>query len=414
MTQTKRTHTPSVPAPLKRRLGLGLLTFYGVGVMIGAGIYVLIGEVAGRAGSWTPHAFLLAGLAAAVTAASFAELSGRVPEAGGSAAFARAAFPVAGVSVLVGLAVVATGVLSAGAVLQGGIGYLRALVDAPPALLVIAVGLVLTGLAIRGVVESLTAAAILTVIEVVGLMIIVAVAFLADPLDVSSPAADAVGAASTPAFGFGALAGAVFLAFFAFIGFEDIANMAEETKEPSRTVPLAILLAFAAVLAIYVLVAVAALRVVPAEALSQSPRPLALVYETATGSPPTFIAAIGVAASLNGVLAQIVMAARVLFSLGRRNRALKVLATTHQSWRTPIVATALCGGVVIVLGVMVPLAGLASATSLVLLSVFVLMNLALIRLKRQGPPPPGALDLPSWVPYLGTISSVAVIAGALL
>ena len=160
---------------LKRRLGFGLLTLYGVGVMVGAGIYVLVGAVAGQAGVWAPLAFLLAAIIAAPTAFSYAELTGRIPEAAGEAAYLRVATGRPLAAAVVGLAIVVVGVVSAAVVLQGGVGYLRAIVDLPEALLIVTIGAALGIVALIGVVESLLLAAILTVIEIVGLLIVIGV-----------------------------------------------------------------------------------------------------------------------------------------------------------------------------------------------------------------------------------------------
>src|SRR6056297_1103352 len=117
---------------LKRRIGLGLLTAYGVGVMVGAGIYVLVGAVAAEAGIWAPLSFLLAGLIAAPTALSYSEFSARLPEAAGEAAFIRRGLQSRLLAVVVGLAIVAAGTVSAAAVLRGGTGYLMLVVDLHP------------------------------------------------------------------------------------------------------------------------------------------------------------------------------------------------------------------------------------------------------------------------------------------
>ncbi|MEL6316792.1 MAG: amino acid permease, partial [Pseudomonadota bacterium] len=166
---------------LKRRIGLGLLTLYGVGVMVGAGIYVLVGAVAGAAGAWAPAAFLLAGVVAAFSAASFGELAGRLPESAGEAAYARAAFGSDALALAVGLTVALVGVVSAAAVLKGGVGYLRALAPAPEPALIVGLAALIALAAIWGVVESLAAAAALTLIEVLGLAAVIAVAALAGP-----------------------------------------------------------------------------------------------------------------------------------------------------------------------------------------------------------------------------------------
>ncbi|MCI4661634.1 MAG: APC family permease [Neomegalonema sp.] len=396
---------------LARRLGIGLLTFYGVGVMVGAGIYVLVGEVAGLAGDDAPWAFLLAGLAAALTAASYAELSARIPEAGGEAAYALAAYRSQMLSVCVGFGVAAVGLLSAGAVLQGGIGYLRALVPLPVPLLVLVVGGILTLAAIWGVVESMRFAAVLTVIEVLGLLVILAVAFWAEPRVLAIPAAPTPQAEALPWSG---LAAAVFLAFFAFIGFEDMVNMAEETREPARAMPIAIALAFVIVLSLYILVTIACLRMVAPHELAASDRPLALVFERATGSEANFIAAIGVSAALNGVLAQIVMAARVLYGLGRRVPSLAWAHKISPRFRTPMRASVICGAIVIAMALFLPLSALASATSFILILVFIVMNGALLVFKRRTKPPQGAPDLPIFIPVLGIVASGAVLIGALV
>ena len=389
---------------LRRRLGLGLLTLYGVGVMVGAGIYVLVGEVAGVAGTWAPLAFVLAGLLALPTAISYAELSARMPESAGEAAYVRSATGSGGLATVVGLAVAMVGVVSAAAVLQGGVGYLRAVVDLPETVLTIAVGALLGLSAIIGVLESLALAAVLTIIEVAGLIVVVVAGFGGPPA-VVEPVAPGLSLIAT-----GAL-----LAFFAFIGFEDMVNMAEETKAPERTMPRAIFAAVAITTLLYILVACAAVRAVPAEALADSTRPLALVFETATGRGAGFLALIAVAAAMNGVLAQIVMSARVLFGLGRFAPVFSVFHHAHPRFATPVAATVLATGLVLVLALTLPLVALAHVTSMVLLGVFVAVNAALIVLKRRGPAPAGAITAPGWVPWAGAaLSATALVAGLAL
>lgn len=395
---------------LKRRVGFWLLTLYGVGVMVGAGVYVLIGEVAGLAGYWTPVAFVLAGMAAAATAASYAELSTRLPESAGEAAYVREAFGSQAFSVLVGLAVASVGVISAAAILQGGVGYLRSLIDTPELPTILVVGLLMGGLAAIGVAESLIAAAVLTMIEVVGLLIVAGVGFLGG----GGGAAEVV--VSAPEIGWPGVAGigaATFLAFFAFIGFEDMVNMAEETRDTSRTMPRAILAAFIIVAALYAIVSAAAVHAVAPEALAESRRPLALVFETATGRSAGFIAAIAVAAALNGVLAQIVMSARVGYGLGRRTPWLSWLHHAHPRLGTPLRATAIATLIVMALAMFAPLSGLAGASTTILVLVFLAMNIALIRLKRRGPPPPGAPDVGMATPLLGVFFSALILVGGL-
>ncbi|MEE8455010.1 MAG: APC family permease [Limibaculum sp.] len=385
---------------LKRRLGFGLLTLYGVGVMVGAGIYVLVGAVAGQAGVWAPLSFLLAAIIAAPTAFSYAELSGRIPEAAGEAAYLRVATGRPLAAAVVGLAIVVVGVVSAAVVLQGGVGYLRAIVDLPEALLIVTIGAALGIVALIGVVESLMLAAILTVIEIIGLLIVIGVG-------AAGPAA--VQPEVVLDFSLVGVAAGGILAFFAFLGFEDMVNMVEETREPERTVPRAILAALAVTTLLYLLVSWAAVRAVPIDQLAASRRPLALVFETATGRSAGFLSLIAVAAALNGVLAQFVMSARVLYGLGRFLRPLEVFHHAHPRFGTPVLATVLATTVTVILALTAPLLTLAELTSAVLLMVFVAVNGALIVLKRGGPPPKGAFVAAGWLPWAGAVGSGAAL-----
>lgn len=387
---------------LKRRIGLGLLTAYGVGVMVGAGIYVLVGAVAADAGVWAPLAFVAAGLIAAPTALSYAEFSTRLPEAAGEAAYVGQGLRSQALAILVGLAIVASGTVSAGAVLRGGVGYLTNVIDIDPMLGIVALGLALTAVAVFGVLESLSLAALFTVIELTGLCLVIWAGLGAEPVaDWSAPPA-------IPWAGIGL--GAV-LAFFAFIGFEDIVNMAEEVDRPAVNLPRAILLSLAITSVIYALVALAAVRAVPLEALSASTSPLALVWSTARGGDAAFLSGIAVFAALNGVLAQIVMASRVLFGLGKRTAALSLFRHASPRFGTPVLATLLLGAAVILAALYVPFATLAKTTSSILLGVFVLVNLSLILQKRRAPEAPFRVSI--LVPVAGLVLSLGALITAL-
>jgi amino acid transporter len=381
---------------LKRRLGFGLLTLYGVGVMVGAGIYVLVGAVAGQAGVWAPLTFLLAAVIAAPTGFSYAELTGRIPEAAGEAAYLRTATGLPLAAAAVGLAIEVVGVVSAAVVLQGGVGYLRSVVDLPEALLIVAIGGGLGVVALIGVVESLLFAAILTTTEIAGLLIVIGAGATGPAVVQPEVVSD---------FSMAGIAAGGILAFFAFLGFEDMVNMVEETREPARTVPRAIFAALGVTTVLYVLVCWAAVRAVPVDQLAGSQRPLALVFETATGRSAGFLALIAVAAALNGVLAQIVMSARVLYGLGRFLRPLAVFHHAHPRFGTPVLATVLATAVTVTLALTTPLLTLAELTSAVLLLVFIAVNGSLIVLKRRGPPPAGVFIAPGWLPWAGSAGS---------
>lgn len=390
-------------APLKRRIGLGLLTAYGVGVMIGAGIYVLVSAVAAQAGVWAPLSFLIAGLIAAPTALSYAEFSTRLPEAAGEAAYVGQGLKSQALALLVGLAIVAAGTISAGAVLRGGVGYLTQVLPVGTVAAVVALGVVLTAVAVLGVLESLALAALFTVIEVGGLVLVIwAGASAAPSADILTPAP-----LSLAGVGVGAV-----LAFFAFIGFEDIVNMAEEVERPQRNLPRAILISLVITSALYAAVTWAAVRAVPLADLAESDSPLVLVWRASGQGSGHFLSAIAVFAALNGVLAQIVMAARVLFGLGRRTAALAIFHQAHPRFGTPVLATVLVGVLVTLASALVPLITLAGLTSSILLAVFVLVNLALILQKRRAPV--ADFRVPMAVPVLGVIVSLSALVLSVL
>jgi len=365
--------------------------------MVGAGIYVLIGTIAGEVGLWAPVVFFAAALVAAPTALVYSALSSAIPESAGEAAYIRKVWRREWLAVLVGFAIVTVGTTSAATVLQGGIGYLQTFTTIPAPVLIIAVGLLLTGIAVAGVLESLLLASLFTVIELVGLAIIIWVG-LSGPA--SSPDWSTV--ARLPPL---AAAGpAVLLAFFAFVGFEDMVNMAEEVRQPRRSLPIAILTALVITSLLYGLVALAAVRSAALADLAASSRPLVLVYEVRTGNPGRFLAAISVAAALNGVLAQLIMAARILYGLGRDNPALASFHHTHPRFQTPHRATALVGLATVLMALLVPMEGLAELTSIILLTVFAAMNLTMIRLHRVGGGIHEGFPVPTWVAWMGLIA----------
>jgi len=393
---------PEAPA-LRRTLTLPLLALYGLGTTVGAGIYVLVGEVAATAGSLAPLSFLVAALLAAATAFSFGELCARYPKSAGEAVYVNAAFKRAWLAALVGLMVVSVGTISSAAIANGFAGYARQFVDLPPWALIVGVLILLTAIAIWGITESVTLAAVVTVLEIGGLLIIVAVG------------ANAAAKAPLPAFslcesglGVGVLAGAV-LAFYAFLGFEDMINVAEETRDPARTMPRAIVLTLVITTVLYIVVAGIAVLVVPIAELAVAEAPLAAVYEHATGRFPAAIGVIGTVAVINGALVQIIMASRVLYGLAQAGWLPQWLATLHPRTRTPLFATLLVGSAVTILAVTLPLVRLAEATSVITLCIFALVNAALWRIKARGPAPEGLWTVPLWVPVVGFFSSLAFV-----
>lgn len=364
---------------LRRTLSLPLLVFYGVGVTVGAGVFALVGEILGIAGDLAPAAFLLAGLIAGATGLSYAVLVRVFPRAGGEAVFVnRGLGPVFGW--LAGFGVVATGVVSSAVISLSFAGYVNAIVPVPQPILVVALVAVLALVAWWGVRESVIAAAVVTVLEVGALLVVCLFGLpllgeLPDKLPALVPTLET--AALLP------LVSAAVLAFFAFIGFEDIVNMAEETRDPAHTTPRAILITLAITIVIYMFVALIAVLAPQRAQIAGSQAPLADLFALVSGLDPTPITVIAALAMVNGILIQIVMAARVLYGMANEDLLHPVFARVGPWRRTPVVATATVAVVVVVLALFFPLVGLAQATSLITLGVFTLINLALFRLGRR-------------------------------
>jgi amino acid transporter len=403
----------STSAPsLRRGLSLPLATLYGLGTTIGAGIFALIGKVAGHAGFFAPVSFVVAALLATFTALSFAELCARYPHSAGEAVYVEAGLRSPTLALFTGLFVVAAGCVSAAAILNGAAGYIGELATVPRAMAIVILALSLGLLAAWGIRESVMAASLFTVVEIGGLLVVIAVA--APGLSELPQHLGAI----VPPFDIrawhGILLGSL-LAFYAFIGFEDMVNVAEEVKTVRRTLPLAIVLTLVITTVLYLALAAVSVMAVPPQELAASDAPMALIFARSAGASPVAISVISLFALLNGALIQIIMASRVLYGLSTQRWLHPGLARIHPRTQTPLVATALSTAVVLVLALWFPIEPLAQAASLVMLTVFAIVNLALWRMKRRAPTPIGIMVVPRWIPFVGFLISagfvVLVVAG---
>jgi len=381
---------------------------YGLGVTIGAGIYVLVGLAAGRSGMHAPLPFMGAALVMAFSAASFAELGTRMPVSASEAAYVQAAFRLDWLSLGVGLLVVTTAIVSAATISVGSAGYVAVFLPVPAPWIISVVVLAMGGVACLATVQSVTFAAIMTLVEVGGLVLII-IAGLGHGTDVATRLPE-IWPSSGDSTAWIGIAGTALIAVFAFIGFEHLVNVAEEMKEPSRTPPRALFLTLGLTALVYALVVWIAVTAVPPQELARSSAPLALVFERLTGLPLVTLSAIAVVATLNGIIVHMIMIGRVICGLADQGNLPKVLARLNSVTHTPLLATAIGVGAILVLALAVPLAGLADMTARFTLIVFATINLALIRIKsRNEVAPLGAFICPRWVPFAGLVSSVLLL-----
>lgn len=376
------------PQNLRRTLTLPLLVFYGVGVTVGAGIFALVGEILGLAGDAAPMAFLLAGLIAGATGISYAVLVRVFPLAGGDAVFvARGIGPFFGR--LTGIAVALTGIVSSAVIALAFAGYAGTLIPLPRPALVALVVAALTAVAIWGVRQSVLLAALITVLEVATLVVVILAGL---PFLAGLPELPALVGVHGGLAGFAPVVAGAFIAFFAFVGFEDIENMAEETVDPVRTAPRAIVWTLAITLVLYVLLALVAVAAPGRESIAGSSAPLAALFEQITGFDSAPIAAMAAIAMINGILVQILMASRTLYGMANEGLAPAWFGKVSPVRRTPLRATLAVAVAIVVLALAFPLVGLAKATSIIVLAVFFLVNLSLWFLGRSG-------DYPSLAPW---------------
>jgi amino acid transporter len=382
------------------------VTLYGLGTILGAGIYVLIGEVAGKAGMFTPVSFLMASVIAGFSAFSYAELSSRFPQSAGEAAYAQEAFSLRWISAAVGWSVVLIGSVSAATIANGFVGYFKIFIDIPDwaaiAMLVITLGIV----AAWGITASVAVASIITVIETLGLLSVIVIAgdSFAEIPGILGEFIPPFEAQAWIAVSLGA-----FIAFYAFVGFEDIVNVAEEVKEPRRNLPIAIILALGVSTLLYLLVSLSAVLTLPLDILAGSDAPLAAIYEHKTNLSPKFISVVSIVAVVNGALIQIIMGSRILYGMGKRAMAPRVFSGVNRFTRTPLIATASITLFILALAIWLPLLRLAEISSFITLAVFAFMNLSLWRLKRINPRPAGVKTYPLAVPIVGFLLCICFL-----
>ncbi len=254
----------STKPALARRLNLPLLVLYGLGVTVGAGIYVLVGATAQRAGFYAPISFILAAIVVAFTAFSYSELSTRYPVSAGEVAYVKNGFNSKILAQIVGLMVVISGVVSSATISIGAAEYLSHFIVISPKVLIIFIILILGLVAAWGILQSVSLAAIFTFIEIAGLLFVIYYGFYIKP-DLLSEIANLIPPLELSAWS--GIVSAGLLAFFAFVGFEDIANVAEEVKNPRKNMPRAIIFTLIIATALYLAVVSVVILTVPMENL---------------------------------------------------------------------------------------------------------------------------------------------------
>lgn len=391
---------------LKRVISLPLLVFYGLGNILGAGIYVLIGKIAGVSGVYMPLSFLIASIVVFFTAISYAELSARYPVSAGEAVYIYEGLGSRKLSVVVGLAIALSGMLSSATMIHGFYGYFSTFLDIPEFLISTFLIVSLALVAIWGIGESVKAAALFTILEVFGLLLVIYVGAPHISFDMQSfqkmvPPVDLAI--------FNSIMLGAFLAFYAFIGFEDMVNIAQEVKNPVKTMPKAIVIVLIITTMLYITIAWVSISVVSADALSSTSAPLAMVYAKATGDKAVVLSMIGMFAVINGALIQIIMVSRILYGMSTKGWVPKLFGVVNAKTATPINATIVAAVTILILTLLLPLLTLAQSTSFLIFIVFTLVNLALIKIKLKNPNPKDVKTYPIWMPVIAIVLNISML-----
>ncbi|WP_411912213.1 APC family permease [Streptomyces sp. SP18CM02] len=377
------------PAPLKKALTTPLLYFFILGDVLGAGVYVLVGQVAAESGGavWVP--LLVAMCLSLLTAASYAELVTKYPRAGGASHYATLAYgPFLGF--LAGFCMLAAGVVSVAALARGfGGDYLTEFVTLPVVLVTIVFLVLLALLNARGISESTRANVVATVIEVGGLLLVIGLGVWIVLRGDGNPGRLTELGTSRDSF----------------VGFETSVNVAEETREPRRSYPRALFGALLTAGAVYALVGAAASAAVPQQKLTDSSGPLLEVVRAAGGVPPGLFGVVALVAVANGALLTGIMSSRLAYGMARDGLLPRFLTKVLPGRRTPWAAISTTTALSLLLALTGDVSTLASTLVLLLLVVFFLVNTSLLVLRRDTTPGPH-FRVPTAVPVLGALSCV--------
>ncbi|UXA17427.1 APC family permease [Mycobacterium sp. SMC-4] len=409
---------------LKRVMGPGLLLLFVIGDILGTGVYALVGDVAGEVGgaAWLP--FLIAFAIATITAFSYLELVTKYPQAAGAALYAHKAFGIHFITFLVAFIVMCSGITSAATASRAfaanfyeGAGIETSTIGV--ALLALGFMAALAAINFRGVGESVKLNVVLTIVEITGLVIVVMVGFWAFTrgTDVDFSRIVAFETADDKN-AFLAVTAATSLAFFAMVGFEDSVNMAEETKDPIRIFPKILLSGLGIAGVVYVLISIVAVALVPVGVLEASDTPLVEVVRAGAPGLPvdTILPFITMFAVSNTALINMLMASRLIYGMARQHVLPPVLGTVHATRRSPWVAivftTLIAFGLIIYVSTAASsnaIAVLGGTTSLLLLAVFAVVNVAVLVLRRDVRNAGGHFKTPTALPVIGFLASLYLV-----
>lgn len=365
---------------LKKELGLFEVTLYGIGIILGAGIYSLIGEAAGLAGNALWLSFVIAAIIATFTGLSYAELATMYPKAAAEYEYVKKGFSNNLLAFLVGWVHLFTGMTTAATVSLGFASYFTGLFGTSQGLVAVVLILFLSLINFIGIKQSTRMNVLFTLLEVSGLLFIIFLAF---------SNIDNVRTVNFLLFkdGVQGVFASTALVFFAYLGFEDIANVAEETKNPRQILSTAFILAIVITTILYVLTAIAAVSLVRPDELSASESPLAYAASKTFLGSNAFIllSVIALFATANTVLIALVVGSRMVYGMARDKSFPRILSKIHKKTGTPYIAVLLVMIIPLLFIFIGKMSFIANITSLGAFLTFAFINGALVLLRFKEP-----------------------------
>jgi len=385
---------------LKRTLGLAECIFFGVGSILGAGIYTLIGKVAGLSGNFIWLSFLIASFAAMCTAFSYAELSAAFPKAGGEYVYVKKAFGQK-TGTFLGIMISLNGIVSGATVAVGFAGYLSGLL--PVSSLIGSLGIICLIFIVNasGIRQSSVINVVFTLIEAAGLIFVIVAAF---------PTVGKVSYTELPPGGYSDILAGSALAFFAYIGFEDIVKLAEETKNPEKNIPRALFISSIIVIILYSLVAICVVSALSYETLGKSESPLADIIGQRFGSTGILvISIIALFSTSNTILSNMLGSSRVLLNMSSEVKAFRKLSFVYPKRKTPV------GALVLILVAMCSFAfigkieTIARIATIFIFITFIIVNLSVIVLRIREKELKRPFRIPFSIRNIPVISVVGIL-----
>lgn len=390
---------------LKRTLNLTEVVFFAAGVILGAGIYTVIGKAAGASGNMLWLSFSIAAFTAILSLFAYAELASLFPKSGGEFSFVKEA---AGqrLALVVGTMVALSGIISSATISLGFAGYFSELLNASPRLSALCIIALIFLVNVLGIRHSSVMNVIFTLLETGGLLFVILSA---------APTIGNVNYTEPPQEGFNGLLMGAAICFFAFTGFEDAVKLGEETKRPERNIPKGLFIAASIVVSIYVVMSVAVVSSIPFDELADSESPRALVVEKRYGTSGALVLAIvALFSTSNSLLSNMLGSSRVLYNIGKDFSSVKFLSRLLPSRKTPVVGLAIAASVAAVFSLIGKVETAALITNFFMFLTFLVINITMIYLRVKKPDLKRPFKIPFSIKNVPVISLLAIFMVVLL